>query len=374
MNTRTTTHTLPLKKRAKRFGLPRVRSLARLIRHPKKRVLRYTLILSNAAMLLAAIAFVLYSPGSSEVASRSALSSTISANPLDQLSASDIAVHVAQLNNLPEATAVMEQADTISGQQAIVSSDSQVAARPQIVSTEARSYRDIEVYVTKEGDTVASIAAQFGVTSDSIIWSNDLSGNDVEPGRELYIPPVNGIVHLVQAGDTVESLARQFNAEAAAVAAFNDTEVRGLPVGQRVVIPGGVRSSSVVAAGPRASSGGTWGSRPLSFAGNTYTYGYCTWHAFNRRAAAGNPIPSNLGNAISWYSIAAGSGLAVGNEPRAGAVLWHANLGGLGHVAYVERINGDGSMLVSDMNYPRWGVVTYRTVPPSEFGNYRFIY
>jgi hypothetical protein len=29
---------------------------------------------------------------------------------------------------------------------------------------------------------------------------------------------------------------------------------------------------------------------------------------------------------------------------------------------------------VSDMNYPSWGRVTYRTVPPSEMGKYRFIY
>lgn len=369
MNTRT--HTLPLKKRAKRFGLPGIKPLTRFIRKPKKRIIRYTLVASNVAILAAVLGFVLYSPGRSEVASRSALG-TLSANPLDQLSASDIAVHVAQLNNLPEATAVMEQADTINGQQAIVSSDSQVAARPQIVDTEARSYRDIQVYITKEGDTVASIATQFGVTSDSIMWSNNLSSNDVEPGRELYIPPVNGIVHLIQAGDTVESLARQFNAEAASIIAFNDTEVRGLPVGQRVVIPGGVRSSTVVAG--RSVSGGTWGSRFLSYAGNTYTPGYCTWHAADRRAKNGNPVPSNLGNAISWYSIAAASGLPVGNNPRAGAVLWHANLGGLGHVAYVERMNSDGSILVSDMNYPSWGVVTYRTITPGEFGNYRFIY
>ena len=60
--------------------------------------------------------------------------------------------------------------------------------------------------------------------------------------------------------------------------------------------------------------------------------------------------------------------MAVGNTPTSWCCFWHANIaGGLGHVAYVEAVNGDGSMLVSDMNYPTWGRVTYRTVPPSEF-------
>lgn len=321
--------------------------------------------------------FVAYRPSTTPVARQNAFvgGDNVVANPLDELSASDIAVHVAQLNNLPEATAVREQADTISAQISVSSSGSQIAARPQIVNTDARSYRDIQVYVTKQGDTLSSIASKFGVTSDSITWSNNLDSEEIEPNRELYIPPVNGIVHLIRAGDTVDKLAREFNAEAGAIRTFNDVEVRGLPVGKRIVIPGGVVSQSVTPTRSYSSSStGTWSSRALAYSGNAYTYGYCTWHAYNRRAAAGNPVPSNLGNAISWYSVAAGSGIPVGSTPRAGAVLWHANLGGLGHVGYVERVNSDGSLLVSDMNYPSWGRVTYRTVPPSEIGSYRFIY
>jgi surface antigen len=46
----------------------------------------------------------------------------------------------------------------------------------------------------------------------------------------------------------------------------------------------------------------------------------------------------------------------------------------VGHVAYVERVNRDGSFVVSEMNWGwRWGVVTYRTVR-SMSGILGFIY
>ena len=120
----------------------------------------------------------------------------------------------------------------------------------------------------------------------------------------------------------------------------------------------------------------SFGSQPL-YGGNGYSYGYCTWHAANRRAAIGKPIPRNLGNAVTWASVAAQAGLAVGTTPRAGDVLWHKNTyiaGGFGHVGFVEKVNSDGSILVSDMNYGGWNVVTNRTIPPSEFNQYLYIH
>jgi surface antigen len=34
----------------------------------------------------------------------------------------------------------------------------------------------------------------------------------------------------------------------------------------------------------------------------------------------------------------------------------------VGHVAYVESVNADGSFTVSEMNYGGWGRVDYRTI------------
>lgn len=98
-------------------------------------------------------------------------------------------------------------------------------------------------------------------------------------------------------------------------------------------------------------------------AGNTYYYGYCTWYAKQRRP----DLPNRLGNGGQWVANAAAQGYATGSAPRAGAVAETT-----GHVAYVESVNGDGTIVISEMNGPAgWGVVGTRTVPASQ---YRYIY
>lgn len=97
--------------------------------------------------------------------------------------------------------------------------------------------------------------------------------------------------------------------------------------------------------------------------GNTYDYGYCTWYVKNKRGAS---IPNNLGNANTWFSRAQAAGMATGYAPRVGAV-GTTTRGALGHVVYVEAVNGDGTITISEMNAPTWGAVTSRTASASEF-------
>lgn len=96
---------------------------------------------------------------------------------------------------------------------------------------------------------------------------------------------------------------------------------------------------------------------------NTYDWGYCTWYVKNRRGAT---LPNMLGNANMWYYNAKRTGMAVGNEPVAGAV-GTTTRGSLGHVVYVESVNGDGTINISEMNAPVFGGVTYRTASAGEF-------
>jgi N-acetylmuramoyl-L-alanine amidase len=367
---RTITHTFDDKLNTGRTKAYK-RLFSRKLKKSRKRLIRYSLLTVNFALLLAVVVFVAKSPSSSQAVKQNSLASAtsaVAANPLDELSSADIAAHVAQVANLAELPSVRNTADSYRAELTITAED-RVLAKPQVIGTPLPSYKDIKRYTSVAGDTISGIAAKFGVTSDSVRWSNSLNGDNVPTGRELLIPPVNGIVYRVKSGDTVEKLAEKYRANKEEIILTNDAEIRGLVVGTDIVIPNGVQP--VVATGGYSYNFG----RILPVYGaNGYDYGWCTWHAANRRRETGNPIPSNLGNAISWYSIARNAGLPTGTEPRPGAVLWHANLGGLGHVAYVEKDNGDGTFLVSDMNYPIWGRVTYRTITPAEFGNYRFIY
>lgn len=99
-----------------------------------------------------------------------------------------------------------------------------------------------------------------------------------------------------------------------------------------------------------------------SSAGNTYAPGYCTWYAKQRRP----DLPNRLGNASSWVARAAAQGYATGSAPRAGAIGQQGN-----HVVYIESVNSDGTVTVSEMNYRGIGVISSRTAPASSF---RYIY
>ncbi len=87
------------------------------------------------------------------------------------------------------------------------------------------------------------------------------------------------------------------------------------------------------------------------------------WGMYNREcvsftawkvAASGRYMPywGGRGNANEWPSSAAADGIPYGSTPRVGSVAI-MYVGWYGHAMYVERINGDGTIHVSQFN---WGV------------------
>lgn len=308
---------------------------------------------------------------------------TDKAQPLDEVASTDVAVHVARLVRLEEATAVVNKADTAHAELSVAAADDQVLSKPQIVDTNTKSVKDIQKYTPAAEESIDAIAQKFGITPDTIRLSNGLNGDTIPAGKEITISPVDGITYVIKDGDTPDSLAAKYSVPIADLISFNDAELSGtFKTGDTIVIPDAVQPAVVrtasytnaSTAGGFAGSGGFSFGSNATYGGNGYDFGWCTWHAANRRIQIGKPLPTNLGNASSWLSLAQRAGLSTGNVPKAGAVLYHKNIGGLGHVAYVEKVNEDGTALVSDMNYPTWGSVTYRTITPSEYGNYAFIY
>lgn len=359
--------------------------LRKTFRRSKKRIIRYGLLFANVCLLVAVIFLVVNNSNTSSGAEQQNLlvsdSSTSSSSPLDQLSSADIAVHVASLTRMPEVNAVKNQADTESAQLAITPADDKVVAKPQVVATARKSNKDIKAYTVQSGETITSIAAKFSVSSDSIRWSNGLTGDSVGAGTQILLPPsgLNGIVYTVKSGDTPESLAELYRTNKEAIIAFNDAEVGGLKVGARIIIPDGAKPVARVATNTGIYSGSSfaWGGFAPTYAGgggNGYDYGYCTWYASVRRAQAGRPIPSNLGNASSWKILAQRAGFGVGNTPAAGAVIWTPPRDYYGHVGYVESVDPDGTVHVSEMNVAGWGRVSSKTLSPAQAAGYGYIY
>ncbi len=334
-------------------------------RTTRRRVVRYSLLGFNILLLTAVGYFVLQSTGSSDrLASTSALGAMSGrdeaiVDPLDRLSSADIAVNVARIANLPQAVAVTNQADSENAQLAVVQSSDSLIAKPQVVATEFKSNKDIQTYTAKPGDTAASIAAQFHITTDSIVWSNSLTGNTVTAGQKLLVPPVNGIVYVVKDGDTPEKLAEKYQTSKEKIIASNDAELAGLTVGTRILIPDGKIAPPAPArsSGSGYAAGFPWGGGPL-YGGNGYIRGYCTWYVANRIA-----VPSNWGNANTWDNLAPRSGWTVSTVPRVGAIA-QTDRGSEGHVAVVEAVSEDGSQIkYSDMN----GLAGYNRVGTSDW-------
>jgi surface antigen/LysM repeat protein len=246
------------------------------------------------------------------------------------------------------------------------------------VTPPAEKHRDVIHYVAKNGDTLRALAQTYGLSVNTLLWSNTTLVDKLVAGQEVLIPPIDGVLVKVGATDTLAALAQRFHAETDAVIQFNLLRhPESLPVGQYLMLPYGVgplppsaptATTHTVQVGKRA-----WFVSPVySSGGGIYPFGQCTWYVNTRR-----PAPWG-GNAWQWYSRAKAYGRPVGATPRVGAIMvtWESPY--WGHVAYVEQVYSDGSWLVSEMNYYSngggWGKVSYRHVIPGTIPLIGFIY
>ncbi|MBO0474884.1 glucosaminidase domain-containing protein [Enterococcus ureasiticus] len=101
--------------------------------------------------------------------------------------------------------------------------------------------------------------------------------------------------------------------------------------------------------------------------GNSYAWGNCTQYVYNRITQLGGHVDLNMGNGQDWGYTGVSRGYEVSNTPKAGtAVSFPAGVLGAdpayGHVAFVEHVHEDGSILISEMNAVGLGVVSTRTI------------
>ena len=299
---------------------------------------------------------------------------------VDQVAAADVAASVAQSTDMLVRANVASLAIDLNNKTDLAQTDSSFISKPQIVS-QSTGRKGVTDYVAKDGDDVKSVAAAFGISEDTVRWANNLTSDNLKPGTKLTIPSVTGVLYTVKSGDDAAKLASKYQADKDRIITFNDAELTGLKVGQQVIIPDGVlpeneRPGYVAPANSYSSSATATSSINSTFvAGNGYAYGYCTYYAYNRRAELGRPISGNWGNAVSWSAMARAQGFRVDHAPEAGAVIQNGGgWGGYGHVGIVERVNSDGSLTVSDMNYAGWNIISTRTVPASSVGSYTYIH
>ncbi len=304
---------------------------------------------------------------------------------LDSTTSTFVAANIASGLGIVGADDITARSESISSGSQLISSDSAYMRKASAVATETITRDDIVTYTVKSGDSISDIARKFGITSNTVRWANNIPvGGGVNVGDKLTILPINGVLHTVASGDTPEKLAKEYEANAALIISFNDAEVTGLVKGQKVVIPDGVKDEPAYnpTAGyfastfvPTIVSSGSYSYERLPsppFFNNSYFMGQCTWWAHYRANQLGNPVPRNLGNANQWVGSR--------TRPVVGAVAQNYHGGfGFGHVAVVEAVSEDGTMIkYSDMNGLAGSsvfganipAITTEWVPASHFSSY----
>lgn len=305
-------------------------------------------------------------PEQTTVTARSSEKTANSAQPeqtvsIDDLVSTSVAANIAETVNLPVAANVANMSQSMAAESVLSQNDMNIVSKPQIVQLTENS-RAIKTYKSNTGDTVSSVASKYGLSADTVKWANNLTSDALEPGRDLKILPVNGILYKAKAGDTVESLASKYKASVEQIRTINDLEVTAIAEGSELIIPSGSlpdneRPGYVAPQARSYTSSSSYGvntSMATASAGNKYAFGNCTWWAYERRMQLGRPIGSFWGNASTWAINASAAGFRVDGNPEVGAIM--QNGGGYGHVAIVEAVNPGVSVTISEMNgYGRFG-------------------
>lgn len=221
----------------------------------------------------------------------------------------------------------------------------------------------------------SSLAAIIAVFSVVLFYGPTASAQEQKDVKKDEKPPVMVVIN---AGDTLTSIADAHSTTYVRIFNANDsiTNPDIINAGQQVRIPTAEeqlpdRFSTLQTVQPAATYANagtdtrTYTSKPVN--SSSYYVGngmWCTDYVQSKR-----PDIGGYGNAgYNWINSAQAAGKVTGTTPQAGAVAVMN-----GHVAYVERVNPDGSYVVSEMgwNY-KAGNYNQRTVSPGAFGG--FIY
>ena len=201
-------------------------------------------------------------------------------------------------------------------------------------------------YKVQPGDIPSYIAASFGISTNTLLWANNLSyWSIIKPGQKLVILPTSGVLHETKKGETIDGIVKKYKGDIEETLAYNGLPADGsLEVSQEIIIPGGRKAIYYQPTIRYAyqPSLGVYGSKSRKF-----PWGQCTWYVAQKRYV---PWGSH---AKYWLANARTYGFQTGTEPQPGAIVV-TNESWYGHVAYVEAVSGN-YVTVSEMHgVPSW--------------------
>src|SRR3990172_13061417 len=131
-------------------------------------------------------------------------------------------------------------------------------------------------YRVGKGDTLTSLARKYGLSVAALAAANGLSADaELRAGASLAIPPAGApataaapsaspapVRYRVSSGDTLTSIAQQFGVSVAALRSWNSLSSNAIQVGQQLTV-NSAGAPAGTAAGPRTASTGSRTARPV---------------------------------------------------------------------------------------------------------------
>ena len=102
-------------------------------------------------------------------------------------------------------------------------------------------------YTVEEGDTLSSIAEDFEISLETILWANNLTTKSkVSIGKKLVILPVTGMLHTVRQQDTLSEIAEIYKVKLESILDFNDIIDEGkIYPGDTLIIPNAQKPKAI---------------------------------------------------------------------------------------------------------------------------------
>lgn len=103
----------------------------------------------------------------------------------------------------------------------------------------------VKKHTVKALESIQIISNKYGVSTDAILWANDLTMDDeLKIGQILKIPPVSGVVHNVVNGDTISAIAAKYKVDSADIVSVNMLkDAASIRIGMDLMIPGAMKRS-----------------------------------------------------------------------------------------------------------------------------------
>lgn len=124
------------------------------------------------------------------------------------------------------------------GQGLLIVDDALILNPTNPITSSLPSRDGLLVYRVEKGDTLSKIAADFGVSLNTILWANKDLRRILQPGQEIIILPVSGIIHQVQEGENLESIAGLYGVPQQKIVSVNKVNADELMLpGKKIIIP-----------------------------------------------------------------------------------------------------------------------------------------